>query len=189
MRYDQTVIAYHGCDASTVDRLLGGEPFIPSRNDFDWIGEGIYFWERGADRALRFAEAQKRRGKVNEPGIVGALIQLGNCFDLLDTRFTEDLAAAYPLWSDLCYKAGVTLPINGGGPPDHKLRRRDCAVLNWYLDAASSRGVAYDTVRCCFVEGGPAFAGSGIYRESHIQIAVRSPTCILGVFRPMLNVA
>jgi hypothetical protein len=41
-------------------------------------------------------------------------------------------------------------------------------------------------VRCGFSEGDPVYAGSGIFRETHIQIAVRSPACILGVFRPML---
>jgi hypothetical protein len=47
MRYDRTVIAYHGCDARVADRLLAGEPFRKSRNDFDWLGEGVYFWPLG----------------------------------------------------------------------------------------------------------------------------------------------
>ena len=34
--------------------------------------------------------------------------------------------------------------------------------------------------------GGPAFPGSGIEAESPIQIAVRDPACIIGVFRPIL---
>lgn len=47
MKYDRTVIAYHGCDVETAERLLSGEPFKPSQNDYDWLGEGIYFWEYG----------------------------------------------------------------------------------------------------------------------------------------------
>jgi hypothetical protein len=41
-----------------------GEPFRKSRNDFDWLGEGVYFWEYGHDRALQFADEQRKRGKV-----------------------------------------------------------------------------------------------------------------------------
>lgn len=67
MQYDRTVIAYHGCDAETAERLLRGESFKKSQNDYDWLGEGIYFWEYGADRALKFAQDQKRRGKVTNP--------------------------------------------------------------------------------------------------------------------------
>jgi len=40
MRYDRTVIAYHGCDAETAERLLAGDSFKPSVNDFDWLGQG-----------------------------------------------------------------------------------------------------------------------------------------------------
>ena len=67
MRYDRTVIGYHGCDVTVAGRLLDGDTFTPSENDFDWLGSGIYFWEYGADRALRFAEEQKNRGKVQTP--------------------------------------------------------------------------------------------------------------------------
>jgi hypothetical protein len=184
VRYDRAIIGYHGCDAETADLLLAGEPLKTSVNDFDWLGRGAYSWEYGADRALRFAEEQRRRGKVKQPAIVGAIIQLGNCFDLLDTRFTADLAAAYDPWKIGFHKLGMALPVNGGGAPDHKLRRRDCAVLNWYLDDAEQAGTVYDAVRGGFTEGGPVYESSGICREMHIQVAVRSLACILGVFRP-----
>jgi hypothetical protein len=36
-----------------------------------------------------------------------------------------------------------------------------------------------------FVEGGKAFSGSGIYRKSHVQIAVRNSSCIKGIFYPL----
>ncbi len=45
MRYDRTVLAYHGCDAAVAERLLRGEPFRKSENDYDWLGAGVYFWE------------------------------------------------------------------------------------------------------------------------------------------------
>jgi len=186
MKYDRTVIAYHGCDAEIAERLLRGEPFKKSQNDYDWLGAGIYFWEYGADRALKFALDQKRRGKVIEPAVVGALIQLGRCFDLMDTRFTDELPLAFEMTRRVHDQDGKPLPMNAGKTPDKRLRRRDCAVLNTYLGRLDERGAAYDTVRCGFVEGPPAFEGSGIRHQSHVQIAVRNPACVVGVFRPTM---
>ena len=187
MKYDRTVIAYHGCDAETATRLLGGEPFKKSQNDYDWLGEGIYFWEYGADRAMKFALDQQRRGKVTTPAIVGALIQLGRCFDLMDTRFTDELALAFKMVKTMYDQAGQLLPMNAGATPDKLLRRRDCSVFNAYLTRLAERGSDYDTVRCGFVEGPPAFEGSGIRHQSHVQIAVRNPSCMVGVFRPTMS--
>lgn len=184
MKYDRTVIAYHGCDASVAEELLSGAPFKPSQNDYDWLGTGIYFWEYGRDRALRFAMEQQKRGKVQEPAVVGAVLQLGNCFDLMDTRFTEELSFAFEDFKRLYEKKNWPLPQNRGATPDRKLRHLDCAVLNFVLRRFEERGQPFDSVRCAFVEGDPVFAGSGIHRETHVQIAIRNHACILGVFRP-----
>lgn len=184
MKYARTVIAYHGCDAAVADRILAGDPFQKSENAYDWLGSGVYFWEFGVDRALRFAEFQKIRDKVKTPAVVGAILQLGNCFDLMDTRYTAELKEAYAIFKRA---TAEPLPKNAGTTPDKKLRRRDCAVLNFYLTRLHEKGMEYDTVRCGFAEGRPAFPGSGIRAESHIQLAVRSPACITGVFRPMLE--
>ena len=183
MKYDRTVIAYHGCDAQVASRLLDGEPFRPSSNNFDWLGEGIYFWEYGYDRALQFAEEQRLRGKVERPSVVGALLQLGNCFDLMDTHFTGELNRAFDLFCASQLLDGQTIPINSGITDDRLLRRRDCAVLNFYLDRLATV-TPYDSVRCGFTEGDPAFEGSGIHAKSHVQVAIRNEACILGLFKP-----
>jgi hypothetical protein len=186
MKYDRTIIAYHGCDRSIADRLLAGEPFKPSKNDYDWLGEGIYFWEYGADRAMRFARIQVRRGKVREPATVGALIQLGECFDLMDTKFTSELPDGLAMLKQVHDAIGLPLPINEGTTTELLLRRRDCAVMNLLMRLNDDLGLAYDTVRCGFVEGPPAYEGSAIAYQSHVQIAVRNPACIVGVFRPTI---
>ena len=107
MRYDRVVLAYHGCDAAVAERLLAGEPFQNSENDYDWLGAGVYFWEYGADRALRFARDQQRRGKVAEPAVVGALVQLGHCFDLMDTAYTRELPGAYQQYWSMLTQTGA----------------------------------------------------------------------------------
>ena len=107
----------------------------------------------------------------------------------MDTRFTRDLAAAHAAWLAVFGEnVHVPLPVNAGPGPDHKLRRLDCSVLNWYLKwVEQQRGQRFDTVRCGFVEGAPVYPGSGIFTHSHIQVAVRNPACVLGVFRPRIG--
>lgn len=112
MRYDRTVIGYHGCDAAVAERLLDGEDWLSSENDYDWLGRGIYFWEHGEDRALRFARQQQARGRIQTPAVVVAVIQLGECFDLLDTRFVHDLAKAYTPFVGGLQAEGKPLPQN-----------------------------------------------------------------------------
>ncbi len=185
MQYDRTIIAYHGCDVETAQALLDGESFKPSVNDYDWLGHGIYFWEYGVDRVWRFAVDQQVDGRVRVPAVIGALVQLGNCFDLLDTRFTHDLTQFYPRWRELMTTSEAQLPQNRGNRPDWKGRYLDCAVFNAYFSSEDDFGRHYDTVRGCFREGDPVYPGASIHAESHIQIAVRNPACILGVFRPV----
>jgi hypothetical protein len=89
---------------------------------------------------------------------------------------------------ELHAKSSKPLPENGGKSPDKLLRHRDCAVLNFYLTWLPETGASsYDTVRCGFVEGPPAYEGSGIQHQSHVQIAVRNPACVVGVFRPTIG--
>ncbi len=42
----------------------------------------------------------------------------------------------------------------------------------------------FQTVRGAFVEGDPVYEGARIHAKTHVQIAVRDPSCILGYFRP-----
>ena len=185
VQYARTVLAYHGCDAETAKSLLNGEPSEPSENAYDWLGRGIYFWEHGVDRAFRFAKFQKSRGKIQTPAVVGAVLQLGRCFDLMDTRNTVDPGSFYPFFESDLQSKGVELPKNQGKTPDLKLRHLDCAVINAYLTVIARTGELFDTVRCGFTEGKPIYPGAMIQQETHIQIAVRNPACILGVFRPL----
>ena len=84
LKYQRTVIGYHGCDESVVtDVLMRGKNLRPSDNDYDWLGRGIYFWEHGPRRAYEWSQQSK---KVKKPSLIGAHINLGHYFDLLDTN-------------------------------------------------------------------------------------------------------
>jgi len=144
--YQRTIIGYHGCDRALVeDVLLGRKCLKASHNNYDWLGEGIYFWEYGCQRALDWAEGiSKRRPKmVKEPAAIGAHIHLGVCFDLLDVRFTAMVADLYPLFEITLKKQGAAIPQNEpahGTDRDLVPRKLDCAMLlmrRW--DARPSR--------------------------------------------------
>ena len=56
------VIGYHGCDQTTCDALVAGSTQLrPSCNPYDWLGDGIYFFEADWRRALKFAIASCER--------------------------------------------------------------------------------------------------------------------------------
>ena len=181
-RFARIVIGYHGCTQAFARELLQGKTAIAdwrfSRNAWDWLGRGIYFWEHSPSRALRWAQQQRSRSKTR-PSVIGAVLQLGRCFDLFNESITGILASSYNELMRGFAAEGRTMPTNQGR--ESKLRKLDC------LDRLEEEGITYDTVRCAFWEGEPLYPGAGFARETHIQIAVRNPACILGVFQPNLN--
>ena len=177
------VLAYHGCDLAVGERLLAGESFKPSNNDYDWLGPGIYFWEANPLRGLEFArEASKRkRTNIKTPFVIGAVIEMGLCLDLLTKAGIELVRAAYESLASVARTAGLELPENTG---DSLRRNLDCAVIrrvHTILNQADLPPV--DTVRGVFVEGKPIYPTAGFDEKTHIQIAVNNPACIKGVFR------
>jgi hypothetical protein len=198
LNYHQTVIAYHGCDKEIADKVLFGNGELEySSNKHDWLGKGIYFWEYGEARAYEWAKWRSSIGgpgvKIKTPAVVGALINLGNCFDLLDTKNTEMLGEMFEVYKAHCEKNGLPMLQNMRSHKldiDHTKRLLDCAVINFVLEAIEvTEGVKYHSVRCVFTEGKEAFGGSFIMKKSHIQIAIRDRSAILGYFKPALTSA
>jgi hypothetical protein len=175
-RFSRIVLGYHGCEPSFSEALLRGEVLIeawePSQNPYDWLGHGIYFWEFAPRRAQTWG---------GKGGVVGAVIQLGLCLDLTDVQYTELLRNHYRVVRQSRKQQQLALPKNKG-----KRRDLDCLIINELVASAENDQVYFQTVRCPFLEGKRAFSGSGIFRESHIQLVVRDKSCILGVFRPNL---
>ena len=81
--------------------------------------------------------------------------------------------------------------LGGAADRDRVLRFLDCAVLRHLHEIVEGAAKTdptiepFDTVRGMFVEGGEAFPGSGFHVKSHVQIAVRNPACIKGIFYPL----
>lgn len=182
------VLGYHGCDKKVGCGLLRGDPFKPSENDYDWLGNGIYFWEANPLRGLEFArELQMRRmGKPNqitEPYVIGAVIELGNCLDLISSIGIRAIERAHKSYMKFCGVGNVSPPQNVGGN-DLLLRHLDCQVIEHLHEISEGGGiVSYDTVKALFREGGPVYENSGFYEKTHVQICVRNASMIRGVFQ------
>jgi hypothetical protein len=177
------VLAYHGCVRSVGERLLAGEQFRPSDNDYDWLGPGAYFWEANPERALQFAsEAIRRRREPNgEPFVVGAVIELGNCLDLTSATGIDLIRIAYDSLVESLALADKPVPQNSG---DLLRRNLDCAVIRRVHDILDIQNqLAADTVKGIFTEGQPIYPQAGFREKTHVQIAVRNLTAIKGVFR------
>ena len=102
------VLAFHGCDEDTYQKVLyNHENLLPSNNAYDWLGNGIYFWEDSVDRAKQWAEsACERYNKkhpdepAKKPAVIGAVVSLGNCLNLTDYKISVIIALC-------CLKGGT----------------------------------------------------------------------------------
>ncbi len=118
---------------------------------------------------------------VKRPFVIGAVISLGLCLDLTTAAGIEQVRAAHKSLVEFAAKAGREVPRNA---PDGLLRRLDCAVIQMVHTIRSGRGdQPIDSVKGVFIEGEPIYEGSGFHENTPVQIAVRNPECIKGVFR------
>ncbi len=189
------VLGFHGCDASTANAILSGriQHLRPSENTFDWLGTGIYFWEASPARALQYAQISMSRpspkqGKIRQPAILGAVLDLRHCLDLLDAQYFDIVRRAHRLLEKTTTSSGRPMPVNRplGASSDAILRDLDCSVINTIHEYRRDEHLRpFDSVRAAFIEGRPLYQGASFYDQNHIQICVRNPTCVKGYFRPL----
>jgi hypothetical protein len=180
------VIGFHGCDRELGLRLLQGSAELrPSTNPWDWLGPGIYFWEQNPYRALSYAEEavrkrQKFAGKIETPFVIGAIIDLGKCLNLIEPRSINVVKEAYDELLLAARTEGNQLPVNKG--PNRQL---DCAVIKILHASYRKKNIPpYDTIRSPFHEGGPIYSGANFTDRLHIELCILNPHCIKGYFLP-----
>ena len=186
------VLGFHGLDEIIGRQVLNAEDTLKhSTNTYDWLGHGVYFWENSPERAKQWAEDSSNRNSspVKSPFVIGAIIDLVICFDLLDKHWIDRLAEAYDLLVLSLAEGGHTIPENqawGINDMDFKRRELDCAVIRFAIQLTEkSENIKIDSVRAAFWEGAHVYPGAGFRTHSHIQICcIDTEKCIKGIFIP-----
>src|SRR5882762_5539409 len=107
------IIGFHGCDESTRDRLLNQpNEIVFSKEKYDWLGHGMYFWENNYARALQWAEDKKARGRIEKPSVIGAVLFLDHCCDFLDSTYIQILKDYFDLMTISYIAADRDMPEN-----------------------------------------------------------------------------
>jgi len=180
------VIGYHSCDMEIGLKVLNGQAeLMPSNNDWDWLGEGVYFWEQNPQRALEYAEEvanghQFNKKKIKTPFVLGAIIQLGNCLNLVESHSLSILESAYSGLEKVTKEAGMVLPLN-----NNSNRKLDCAVIRYvHQSRRLNNDPQYETIRSAFIEGREVYPGASFTTRHHLQVCVLNQDLIKGYFLP-----
>jgi hypothetical protein len=186
------VYGFHGTDQRVATEIINQRAsFSASTNTYDWLGHGIYFWENNLERASQYAveDSQRSNSKIKHPCVIGTVIDLGNCLDLLDQKNIDALKSAYKSFIAIMKEFDRPIPQNtsfGTKDFDFKKRELDCAVIRFYCEFAKSEGRPFDSVRAAFIEGEPIYPNAKFYTQNHIQLAIVNPDCIKGIFFPRI---
>lgn len=179
------VIGFHGCHKDVFDKVIHkGEHLKASSNSYDWLGNGIYFWEQNYERAYTWAF-----NRYGEDGaVIGAVLDLGYCLNLTDSASNSVLLMGYKLLKLRCMLGNQPLPINRKSTKskDVLLRDLDCAVIQQIHHYNKNRAPQeFDSVRGIFTEGDPVYEGSEFLEKTHVQLCICNPNCIKGYFNPL----
>lgn len=184
------VLGYHGCDYDVAISAVNGDiGILQSEKDYDWLGPGAYFWESDPKRAKEWAEWKVSTKAYKKAAVVGAVIDLGNCLDLMNRDDIELVKIAHRrLLAD--QKTLKLPPLKNKSVPndpnkDRILRFLDCAVIRYLHKALADDGrPPIDTVRGMFTEGKKLYRHGGFRERTHVQIAVCNDAMIKGIFHP-----
>jgi hypothetical protein len=171
------LVGYHGTNIESARQILQ-TGFTPSRNSYDWLGKGVYFWQDAPYRAWDWAgEYCKKKG--GDPAVIRSLVKIrrDEFMDLLDyhqdPNWTNYLRRTYQYLQE---QTSSRLPPNKRSIGYHALDR---LVLDTLIeDILKPMDIDIRAVRACFQEGEEIYPGSAIYNKSHIQLAVRDTISI-----------
>ena len=184
------VLAYHGCEKKIGKKLISnGGPIRHSDTGKEWLGPGFYVWESDPVRALEWA-----RGKstIKKPYVVGVVLDLGHCLDLMSRKSLKALRESYEMLTET--KGNSQVMDSNRSDNNNNLiantsrkittSRLDCEVINYLHKKTekSEKRKKFDTVRGLFLDGGELYCGSRFHKKTHVQIAVITDGCVKGFF-------
>jgi hypothetical protein len=209
--HSNLVLAYHGCDITVRDELLAGLTHLrSSKNAYDWLGGGVYFYEADPDRALEHAKTVRdhperflAKSAIATPAVIGVAIDVSRWLDMS----THSALQEFKIAADTCRQGYLannqTIPANGpafDGDKDNLHRPFDNATfitLHGLRAAAYAEAVSqgrledaaelrpYQAVRSAFSQGEKIADISEFKEKNHTQIALIDVSCIKGYFIPL----
>ena len=152
------VYGYHGTTIRRAGAALRNG-FRSSRNDYDWLGDGVYFFQDAPRRAWEWATARYGANAA----VIRSVIRLEGHMELIDTGWFDHLDATYTALLELARRTNLPLPRQTAGA-----LRIDREVFNHTVDIFATNGIRVRAIRGVFVEGIPLFPGSAIHSRAHI---------------------
>lgn len=180
---------FHGTTASVARTILSSGRITISRNDYDWLGRGSYFFQDAPLRAWKWSHHWVAPRARDLPAVIAADISLEHCFDLLDLANWRYLLRARqlrpagltqrpPVVRDpASQRFHIISPAPVAGIPG--LNFVDCAVVKLAVRLLRRQGKTIHSVRGAFIEGQQLYDNSYFFDHSHVQIAVLDPTAIV----------
>lgn len=167
----QIVQGFHGTSKDVAEFIVnnGAHHFRMSQNEYDWLGDGAYFWENNLKRAMDWAKQHFH----DAAAVLEATISLEDCMDITDDFWKEQLAETYTLFKKAYRRLKRPLPKQTA-----LKHNRDRAVIEHLIGKLRPRGTIIRCVRSSFNEGRRLYPLSAIYRQAHIQVAVRDTSLI-----------
>lgn len=141
------VWGYHGTSASAAAGILR-DGFRSSANEYDWLGDGTYFFQDAPHRAHKWAT----KLFPTSPAVIKCEITLAGCMDFLDIKWHRALADAHDGFLRLIKDTGLVPPKQSAGA--HRLDRH---VINYLVGLLAEQGHPIKTVRGAFAEGAPVY--------------------------------
>jgi hypothetical protein len=138
--YPGLLFGFHGCRKDVYNTVIKkSRPLEPSHNSYDWLGNGIYFWENSYARAFDWAVAYYE----DDAAVIGAVIDLGYCLNLTDYQNAEYIRNGYLVLKAEYGDEGTPMPQNKNAKnsDDWLIRDLDCAVINRISTLALTRQI------------------------------------------------